>query len=162
MLRKFFTSLLLAAVVLCGCSRGRQNTDVPEGASAIAASLVEKLNLEESLELMKPRIVKGMLFSSDDIVKDSCVYKASEEGDANIVGVFVTEDAKLCLEYLNEWLRDEKYSMQTKYPSQVFKLSNAILLSNKSMVIMLVCEDIETAREEAQRILDEDEKRQED
>ncbi len=145
---------LCVSLLLCGCSKadngkGNKQSNVQD----IADELVAVLNLQDEVETAKPRIVKGMLFAGDDVVDESAVYMPVDSTNCDIVGVFRTSKVKLCREYLQEWLTDRKEELEIYYPSQVFKISNAVLVNSRTTVILVVCENIEDAKVYAEKKL---------
>ena len=92
-------------------------------------------------------------YPGDDVVDESAVYMPVDSTNCDIVGVFRTSKVKLCREYLQEWLTDRKEELELYYPSQVFKISNAVLVNSRTTVILVVCENIEDAKVYAERML---------
>ena len=60
---KNFVSSLLVICMLAGCGGSEKNSSVAEkntqNATAVAADIVEDLNLKDSMEEVKKRVVKG-------------------------------------------------------------------------------------------------------
>lgn len=146
MLKKFVSSLL-AVILLCGCSKGAATvTTTSATADSVASSLITKLNLGSSLGSTKDRVIKGMVFNGDDITTDAALYLSNETGNSDTVGVFFTKDVTACKKDLTAYLDSQKANAQTYNADQVFKISNAVVEDNGSVVIMVVCDDIEAAK----------------
>ena len=145
-------SFVIPLLLLCSCSTDTKNAE-DMTIDDMAAGLVEELDQDSSVKV-KSRIVKGMLFEGEDIVENACVYMSEDEGNSDFVGVFETDDPEVCIEYLQEWLLNQKNEMQIYYPSQVFKISNAVMENNDDLVILIICEDIEQAKVKAAALLD--------
>ena len=144
MLKKFVSSLL-AVVLLCGCAAKTSTVSTSVSADSAAASLITKLSLS-SLTSTKDRIIKGMIFNGDDVTTDAALYTSSETGNSDSVGVFYTSDVETCKKDVNAYLDTQKANAQTYNADQVFKISNAVIQDNGSVVIMVVCDDIESAK----------------
>ena len=145
MLKKFVSSLL-AVVLLTGCAANTSSsTSSNTSADAIASSVITKLNLK-SLTATKDRIIKGMVFDGEDVASDAALYTSSENGNSDSVGVFFTKDADTCKKDINAYLDTQKANAQTYNADQVFKISNAVVDDNGSVVIVVVCDDIESAK----------------
>lgn len=144
MLKKFVSSLL-AVVLLCGCAVKTSTVSTSVSADSAASSLITKLSLS-SLTSTKDRIIKGMIFNGDDVTTDAALYTSSETGNSDSVGVFYTSDVETCKKDVNAYLDTQKANAQTYNADQVFKISNAVIQDNGSVVIMVVCDDIESAK----------------
>ena len=155
MLRKFVSSIL-AVFLFCGCSPAEPKSvhETPSGsAKDIALRLMKKLDMTDSMQEVKGRVVKGMLFYGEDVVSDASVYFSKEDGNSDAVGVFVAEDLDKAREYIGSYLEEQKQNTQVYYPEEVFKISNAVLKDNGSMMILIVCSDIEDAKNAAEEYL---------
>ena len=153
MLKKSASSLL-AAAMLAGCS-GTAATASSEDidTAKTASSLVDELKLNDTVSLIEEsRIVMGLFFFDEDVVTESSVYIA-DNSSADIVGVFKTADTESCEASIKEYLATQKEQMQNYYPDEVFKIDNAYLKDNGSVVILIVCNDIEKAKKAADSIL---------
>ena len=156
MLKKFVSSLMVICM-LAGCGGSEKNTAAAEkgtqDAATIAADIVEDLNLKDSMEEVKSRVVKGMFFQGEDVTENACVYFSSTSGNSDTVGVFISEDTASILDYLHDYLEEQKAQTQTYYPEEVFKISNAIVDENGSMVILVICNNIEEAKTKVTEVL---------
>lgn len=158
MFRKILLSCALALTFM-GCSAN------PSSASAVVQtqSEIEAEQLIETLELtdmtrVKNRVVLGMIFGGDQtVLTDSCMYRSSEDGNYDMVGVFFTEDMEKCKEYIDEYLLTIKDEGNLNYPEEVFKISNAVEKYNDNELILIICANIESARELAAGIIAEEE-----
>ncbi|MCH3962579.1 MAG: DUF4358 domain-containing protein [Solobacterium sp.] len=152
MLKKFVSSLL-AVVMLCGCAAKTDTGSDAATADSMASSLISKLKLSSSLSATKDRIIKGMVFNGEDIVSDSALYTSSETGNSDSVGVFYAKDLDTCKQDVNAYLDTQKANAQTYNADQVFKISNAVVEDNGSIVVMVVCDDIESAKKAVKEAL---------
>ena len=153
MLKKFVSSML-AIAMLAGCSNAASSASAEElDPAKTAASLVDELKLNDTVSLIEEsRIVMGLFFFDKDIITESSVYIA-DSSSADIVGVFKTTDVDSCKTSIQEYLDTQKIQMQNYYPDEVFKIDNAYLKDNGSVVILIVCNDIEKAKKSANKIL---------
>jgi hypothetical protein len=87
-----------------------------------------------------------MVFNGEDVTSDAALYTSSESGNSDSVGVFYTSDVTTCKKDITDYLNTQKANAQTYNADQVFKISNAIVDDNGSVVILVVCDDIETAK----------------
>lgn len=154
MIRKVI-SLILAGMLLCGCSslssRGSASNTI--ATSDEATELVKALNLSDMTKV-KDRIVLGMVFNGDrKAYSEGTMYRSSDKTNADTVAVFRTSDPTSCMKYVTEYLSSQKDEIETNYPTEVFKVSNAVLEHNDSMVVLVICENIENARKSADALL---------
>ncbi len=161
MLKKCVSSLC-ALLLLTGCANSASSTtetssvsqEVTYDSAKEAADIVNHLGLTDSMTQMKDRTVLGMFFNGDkDAFEDATVYLSSDNGNANTVGVFYTNDMEKCEQYLKSYLETQKAQTQTYFQSEVFKISNAVLEKNENKIVLIINEDIEQAKQEAQNIL---------
>lgn len=155
MLKKFVSSIL-AVFLFCGCSPVQPHSahETPSGsAKDIALRVMNKLEMTDSMQEVKNRVVKGMLFYGEEVVSDASVYFSAEDGNSDAVGVFIAEDMDKAREYIASYLEEQKQNTQTYHPEEVFKISNAVLKDNGNMMILIVCSDIEDAKKAAEEYL---------
>ena len=147
MLRKFVSSLL-CVLMLVGCG---SSTSAGKAASAAseAESIVSQLNLNDKMDKVEDRIIKGLFFFDEGTLSDSAVYIANDK-TADIVAVFEGEDPAAIREKVEQYLSTAKEQMQNYYPDEVFKIDNAVIQENGKQVILIVTSDIETARKIAE------------
>ncbi|MBQ9328057.1 MAG: DUF4358 domain-containing protein [Solobacterium sp.] len=149
MLKKFVSSLLcLMFLVGCG-SAGAANAS----ASSEAEKIVKELNLSDKMDTVESRIIKGLFFFEEGTLTDSSVYIANDKS-ADIVAVFQSEDTAAIKEKVDAYLVSAKEQMQNYYPDEVFKIDNAIVEEGNGQVILIVTNDIESARKTARSILE--------
>ena len=72
---------------------------------------------------------------------------------AIMVGVFATTDVDSCKQSITDYLKNLKQTVQSYSPDEVFKIDNAIIEDNGKEVIVVVCNDIETAKKEVDSLL---------
>ena len=151
MLRKFVSSFL-AIVLMVGCSSA-SSASKPKDPAGLASTIIEDLGLEENVDEVQARIIPGLFFFEDDVVSASSFYAADKLADC--VGVFTTSDPDSCKNSVQEYLASRKAQLEMYAPSEVFKVDNAVIEANENTVIMIVCENIQDAKEEAEKLLSE-------
>ena len=149
MLKKFVSSIL-AVLLLAGCSAGSAKSEevLPSfSASETAKEIVKDLELTDSMQELKEKNVIRMFFQGEeDVVTDSSVYRSTDNGNSDTIGVFVTRDNARVKEYLNAYLDDIKAQTETYYPEEVFKISNAVIEEKEGLIILIIAENIEKAK----------------
>ena len=148
-------SILLSCVLLCGCSSlsSRTSASATINTSDDAKELVNALGLSD-MQKVKDRIVLGMVFDGDrKAYSEGTMYRSNDKTNADTVAVFRTSDATSCMKYVTAYLSSQKDDIETNYPTEVFKVSNAVLENNDRMVILVICKDIESARKSADALL---------
>lgn len=168
MLKKILI-VLCTGIMLVGCSEDKYNEEVsiskPVGstyeveeietkASVLASELVDKLSLEETMdEALGLDVAKTIFFDTDvDYVSDGCVYLSSESGNADTIAVFKTKEVKKVTKALETYVNTVK-SNDELYSGQEDKFESAVIESNKSTVILVVCEDSKTAKKTVEKVL---------
>ena len=149
MLRKFVSSVL-AVMLLAGCG-GTQNTDSHEPAADVAARIVKDLHLEENVAETTDRMLNGLLFFDEGDISEGTLYLSQNKADT--VAVFYTEDPDKVMEKTKVYLKTLKAQLETYAPSEVFKVDNGIVEHNDYMVLVIICDDLQSAKEEAEKIL---------
>lgn len=165
MLKKFVSSLL-AVMLLAGCGSSSANEPAQEPSAsdqtdvaAIAAEIVNDLELNDLVTEAKTRIVYGSFFNAREGDEDCPVTAASaylpNEKNSDSVGVFSVSDKEAAMALLNDYLSAQKALSEMYSPDEVFKITNAILESNDdgSLIIMVVCNDIEAAKKKVAAVL---------
>lgn len=153
MLKKFVSSVL-ALVLLCGCQQAAaSSTTTSTSADEVASSLITKLKLDSNLTATKERVIKGMIFDGEDVTSDAALYTSSDNGNADSVGVFFTDDVDTCKKAIDTYLNTQKQNAQTYNADQVFKISNAIIENNGNEIVLVVCDNIEDAKKIVQEVL---------
>lgn len=151
MLKKLVCGIL-ATILLTGCSY--LNTSASSTASVETTSKSEKLASElitelemENMSQLKQRTVLGMFLAGDKSLSDDCAaYLSSESGNTDTILVVYTSNMDQVKEYVQDYLDEEKSSIQYTYPNEVFKVSNAILENNEECLILVIASDINTAK----------------
>ncbi|NCB33860.1 MAG: DUF4358 domain-containing protein [Erysipelotrichia bacterium] len=153
MLKKFVSSLIITAL-LAGCSSSSAAASAGSAAdvAGTASKIVSDLKLTDKMDSIESKIVQGLFFFEDGIVTSDSVYIANDK-TADTVAVFATTNVDSCRESISTYLKTQKEQMQNYYPDEVFKIDNAIVEDNGSEVIMVVCNDIETAQKEVDSLL---------
>ena len=167
MLKKFVSSILLTAI-LVGCGGSSSNSPAPTQESAqapqetkeatetkdtskeqaevkkISKQIVSDLNLGDAVAEVKDRIIPGIFFFEEGAVNASSFYVADKKADC--VGVFRVNDEESCRECIKTYLETLKAQLQTYAPDEIFKVDNAIVEAKDGLVILVVCDDIENAK----------------
>ena len=147
MLKKFVSSIM-AVLLLVGCGSSSGSTKP----STAAEQLVKNLNLSSKMDAMDESQTQGLFFFADGAVKSSSLYLANDKS-ADIVGVFEAEDVSSVRESVETYLETTKLQNQTYNPEEVFKLDNAVIDDNGKTVVVVVCDDLESAKKEVKSIL---------
>lgn len=149
---KKFVSSLLAITVLVGCSSGSTSSSYSEKTPAeLTAYIVEQLSLEENVSEVEERIIPGLFFFEDEVYEEGSFYVADKIADC--IAVFKVTDTDSCIDTIEEYLSTRKAQLQMYAPSEVFKVDNAVIESNDDTVIMIVCDNLESAKDLAKEIL---------
>ncbi len=136
---KRFVSSLLAAALLAGCSSGG-------GVSADAAGrIVKDLGLTARMDKMDESASDGLFFFDEGTVTSSSLYLANDKS-ADAVGVFETKDTESTRKAIKTYLETTKAQNQSYNPEEVFKIDNAVVEDDGKTVIMVVCDDLESAK----------------
>ncbi len=164
---------VLVFVLLAGCSSGSaavtssDSTDSSTStetvdyskevaqASKDAATIVKQMGFENISETTEDRIINGLFDFEDGMIYGGSLYRANDTTSTDSVAVFITNDPDGVITYVNQYLADKKSSAEYSSPSELFKLDNAVVVSNDSKVVMIVAQNIEDAKTVAQRIIAE-------
>ncbi|MBE6122653.1 MAG: DUF4358 domain-containing protein [Solobacterium sp.] len=147
MLKKFVSSIMAVLLLVgCGSSSGSAKP------STAAEQLVKNLNLSSKMDAMDESQTQGLFFFADGAVKSSSLYLANDKS-ADIVGVFEAEDVSSVRESVETYLETTKLQNQTYNPEEVFKLDNAVIDDNGKTVVVVVCDDLESAKKEVKSVL---------
>lgn len=158
MIKKVLISCVLV-FSLFGCSSNQSSVSaaVQTQSELQAEQLIETLEMS-NMSRVKSRVVLGMIFGGDQsAVSDACMYRSSEDGNYDMVGVFYTDDMEKCKEYIDEYLLSIKEEGNLNHPEEVFKISNAVEKYNDQEMILIICDNIQSAKEEAINIIGEEE-----
>lgn len=153
MWKKFVSSMIAVALLsACGGSSAKTQEVTADDVSAAASKLVEDLGLKDKTDLIEDKIVQGLFFFEDGVVTADSVYIANDK-TPDMVGVFATTDVDSCKQAISDYLKNLKQTVQSYSPDEVFKIDNAIIEDNGKEVIVVVCNDIETAKKEVDSLL---------
>ncbi|MBR2990783.1 MAG: DUF4358 domain-containing protein [Solobacterium sp.] len=144
-------SSLLAVMVLTGCA-GTQGTESHEPAADVAARIVKDLHLEENVAETTDRMLNGLLFFDEGDITEGSLYVSQNKADT--VAVFYTDDPEKVMEKTDTYLKTLKAQLETYAPSEVFKVDNGIVEHNDYMVLVIICDDLQSAKDEAAKILE--------
>lgn len=162
--------VLLTSMLLVGCAQDTYNEEVsiqkPIGAtsyqeeldtkaSELAEKLVGNLNLEDSMDApLGVTVIPSIFFEGEDLeISDGCVYLSKEAGNADTVAIIKTDEVKKVKKALETYVDTVKSNTEV-YHEQDEKFENAVIESNKSTVILVVCDDYKTAQKEVDKILE--------
>ncbi|MEE8807342.1 MAG: DUF4358 domain-containing protein [Lactimicrobium sp.] len=116
-----------------------------------ANEIAEKLSLSDSLQQLKNRTVKGMIFSGDDLYSDAAVLMSST-GTADTVGVFYVTDFDTAKTDIQNYLKNLETQTNVYDATEIFKISNAVMEDNGSnKIVVIIASDIEAARKLAKQ-----------
>ena len=138
----------MAVLLLVGCGSSSGSAKP----STAAEQLVKNLNLSSKMDAMDESQTQGLFFFADGAVKSSSLYLANDKS-ADIVGVFEAEDVSSVRESVETYLETTKLQNQTYNPEEVFKLDNAVIDDNGKTVVVVVCDDLESAKKEVKSVL---------
>jgi hypothetical protein len=147
MFRKFVSSLA-AILLLAGCS-GEGSSASP---TTTGEKIVKNLKLTEKMDAMDESQINGLFFFEDGAVKSSSLYLANDQ-TADVVGVFETENMDSAKKSVRTYLETTKLQNQNYNPDEVFKIDNAVIDDNGKTLILIVCDDLESAKKEAKTAL---------
>ncbi len=148
MLRKFVSSCLVL-FCLAGCAGGTAADTAT--AAELSAQIVKDLDLGDHVKEVKERTLNGLLFFDEGDVTDASLYVSDRLADT--VAVFMTDDPDKVMEKTDVYLKTLKAQLETYAPSEVFKVDNGIVLSGEHIVVVIICDDLQTAKEEAEMII---------
>ncbi len=157
-MRKFFVGIVFPVFLLFGCTMPSQSTI--NSSTETTQSEIETEQLVSALDMndlvkVKNRVVLGMVFAGDkDVVKEATMYRSNTDGNYDMVAVVYPQDLNACLNYIDEYLSTLKIECNKNYPQEVFKISNAIVKNNDSKIIVVITNDIENARVQAEKVLE--------
>ena len=156
MMKKLIVVLTLCFLV--GCTT-RRNTSVTHDTNRVldvgkvASQLLRKLNLTDSME----QVMDSVFMQGEDLTDDKIAYLAIEKGNSNTIAVFVADEdtsVDVLREHLIKYLDSQKVTIENNYPTEVFKISNAVLEDNGRVVVLVVADNIEDARKYVNDILE--------
>lgn len=158
----FFNKIILifSLLLVCGCSvipsnsSSTTNPEIEENkAEELAANIVSDLKMENMTKL-KNRTMLGLFLAGDkSLSNDYAGYLSDDSGNANTVAVIYTSNVEQVTKYVQSFLDDQESNVEMYYPSEVFKVSNAILANNDTLVILIIADDIEEAKTIVQNVI---------
>ncbi len=146
MLKKFVSSVL-AVMLLAGCGE-QQSVSSKKDANEMASAIVSNLEMNESMSEQKARVINGLFFFEEGEVEDSALYLSNEKS-ADVVGVFKTTNMDESLTKVDDYVKTMKQMTLTYTPDELFKIDNAIVVHNNDTIILIVCDQIEAAKAQA-------------
>ncbi len=146
MLKKFVSSVL-AIMLLAGCGE-QQSVSSKKDANEMASAIVSNLEMNESMSEQKARVINGLFFFEEGEVEDSALYLSNEKS-ADVVGVFKTTNMDESLTKVDDYVKTMKQMTLTYTPDELFKIDNAIVVHNNDTIILIVCDQIEAAKAQA-------------
>ena len=155
---KKILGIILSFFLLCGCTTVSQTST--NSSTETTQSEIETKQLASALDMeklvkVKNRVVLGMVFGGDkDAVKEASMYRSNADGNYDMVAIVYPKDLDACLNYIDDYLNTLKTECNKNYPQEVFKISNAIVKHNDSKIIVVITSDIENARVEVEKILE--------
>lgn len=146
MFRKFVSSMA-AILLLAGCGGGSSADP-----TSTAEKIVKDLELTDKMDAMDDSQINGLFFFEDGVVKSSSLYLANDQS-ADVVGVFETDNMDAVKQAVNTYLETTKIQNQNYNPNEVFKIDNAVVDDNGKTLVLIVCDDLESAKKEAKSVL---------
>ena len=148
MLKKLVSSIA-AVIPLLGCGGGEKSAS--GNPKDMTAEIIKDLSLTDKVSEVEDRVIPGLFFFEQDTVSESSFYAADKLADC--VGVFRTSNPESCEKCVKTYLETRKAQLEMYAPSEVFKVDNAVLESTEDTVVMIVCDDLESAGKEAKKLL---------
>lgn len=149
--------LILVCITLCvltSCSSKTVSSSVSK-TDMIATEIITSLQMSDMVRV-KDRVVIGMIMNGDkDSVKQASLYRSSQEGNYDMVGVFYPTDMQQAQLSIQSYLSDLKDECNVHYPQEVFKISNVVEKHDDTCIIFVVCTDIEEARKIVEQYISE-------
>lgn len=142
--------LFLCITFLFGCTE--TEVGMNKDAKSMAKDIVKTLKLSDDLKEVEDELLPGLIFFEDDLIISHGFY-ISERG-ADTVGVFRTDNPELTKKYINAYLKSLKQQLENNNPAEVFKVDNAILEANDTLVVVIICDDLEEGKRICHRALE--------
>ena len=160
MLKKLIVVLTLCFLV--GCTTRRNTSETHDtnrvlDAGKVASQLLRKLNLTDSMEQVSDKVMDSVFMQGEDLTDDKIAYLAIDKGNNTKIAVFLDDDENsfyVLSEHLLKYLDTQKVTIENNYPTEVFKISNAVLEDNGRVVVLVVADNIEDARKYVNDILE--------
>ena len=99
----------------------------------------------------------SVFMQGEDLTDDKVAYLASDKGNSNTIAVFVADEdtsVDVLRQHLLTYLDSQKVTIENNYPTEVFKISNAVLEDNGRVIVLVVTDNIEDARKYVNDILE--------
>ena len=147
---KFVLGLFLS-ISLSACSTGKGMS--VSSCEQLASRLLNDFNQKDQLERVKDRTVKGLFFQNEQPYSEAVNYRSRKEGSANLIAIIRSKEKKKVKQDLKDYLVELKRQMVHSYPSEVFKISNAILAESDEYVVLVIYDNIELANQKVNNYL---------
>ena len=153
--------LVLSMCLLLGCNRQSATSDNGDtnrvlNAEKVSSQLLRKLGIEDQMEQVRKKVIDNVFFQGEDLTDDKSAYLAIDKGNSNTIAVFVADEdtsVDVLREKLLVYLNNQKVTIEYNYPTEVFKISNAVIEDNGRVVVLVISDIIEDARKYVDEIL---------
>jgi len=109
------------------------------------------------MEQVSDKVMDSVFMQGEDLTDDKIAYLAIDKGNSTTIAVFVADEdtsVDVLREHLLKYLDTQKVTIENNYPTEVFKISNAVLEDNGRVVVLVVADNIEDARKYVNDILE--------
>ena len=138
MLKKLIVVLTLCFLV--GCTTRRNTSET-----------------HDTNRVLSDKVMDSVFMQGEDLTDDKIAYLAIDKGNSTTIAVFVADEdtsVDVLREHLLKYLDTQKVTIENNYPTEVFKISNAVLEDNGRVVVLVVADNIEDARKYVNDILE--------
>lgn len=147
-IKQAFALVAAAALLLCGCSRAAEKTDVP--VSDISSKLISELTWVDSLRQLDDSVVEKF-YGFDTSKLDSYEVYVSDSGStAEEIAVVKLSDASAKSDVtaaMEKRVEKQKKQFENYMPEEMYKLENALISEHGNYIILVVADEFEKAEE---------------
>lgn len=136
---KFLLAVL--ALFLVACSNNKVSS--ASTSEQLSKNLLAQMSHPEELDRVKDRVIKGLFFQNEAPYQEAIIYRSRKEGSSDVLAVVKTNNKEQVKKDLREFLVELKRKMVHQYPTEVFKLSNAVFEESDEYVILVIDDNIE-------------------
>lgn len=138
---KRFLILLMAILLLAGCSGGAQTVEPAKATEAILNGVRFR---DELIEAQGD--VAREWYNLDDKVKDFAIYVSGSGATAEEVAVIRSDDVKTAKATIEKRVADLEFRFKDYVPSEMTKLSDPVIITKGDVAVLVLCDDPESAR----------------
>lgn len=147
MKKKMILPLLLAALLLCGCTA--KQAALPKAADLVKV-IADSQTFTEELEAVDAELLADLMDIEEGEYTEAAMLMDASMATAEMAAVLTSKDAKAA-EALAEKLKDYLESLKEQYedyrPEEMPKLNAAEVLRNGNQCVLVVAPDQQTARQ---------------